>query len=374
MESFRWNSCFITGLADVDDQHHELVDVINRFGAVLVSREGVAFSAIEAILQELAEYAEYHFTEEESLMVSAGLDPRHITQHRAVHQNFFSEVSQLRDALSPDNPDAARYLLQFLTHWLAYHILGSDRLMARQMAAIRDGKTAEQAYSADSLAADAATDTLLLALNSLFQQVSERNRELVQLNQTLEARVDERTLALSEANQRLEDLAMTDTLTQLPNRRFALTRFEQEWHRSVAEDAPLACLMIDADGFKVINDTYGHDAGDEVLRQLSRKLQHSVRSDDVVCRLGGDEFLVICPGTALDGAMQIAEKLRSEVAAMRVPAGSGEWRGSLSIGVAVRTDAMRAFDELMKAADSGVYVAKRNGRNLVAAAVVADAS
>jgi hemerythrin len=178
-------------------------------------------------------------------------------------------------------------------------------------------------------------------------------------------RVAERTLALTEANRQLDDLANTDILTALPNRRYALQRLAREWDAAVRDDRPIACMMVDADGFKIINDTHGHDAGDAVLRTLAKQLQHSVRTDDIVCRLGGDEFLVICPGTPLVGAMKLAETIRSEVAALRVPAGPGEWRGSVSIGVASRTAAMTRHEDLVKAADLGVYVAKRKGRNRV---------
>ena len=129
---------------------------------------------------------------------------------------------------------------------------------------------------------------------------------------------------------------------------------------------PLSCMMIDADGFMIINDSHGHDAGDKVLRSLSTKLLHTVRSDDIVCRLGGEEFLIICTNTPLDGAVKLAEILRGEVAAFSVQAGTGVWQGSISIGVAARTVGMTGFEDLIKAADLGVYAAKRNGRNCVA--------
>jgi hemerythrin len=127
-------------------------------------------------------------------------------------------------------------------------------------------------------------------------------------------------------------------------------------------------MMIDADGFKQVNDNHGHDAGDEVLRQLSRNLLYTVRTDDIVCRLGGDEFFVICTHTQLEGATQLAEKLRQAIAALRVPVGNGEWLGSISIGVAMRKTGMGHFEQLIKAADEGVYCAKKNGRNCVAIA------
>jgi hemerythrin len=87
-----------------------------------------------------------------------------------------------------------------------------------------------------------------------------------------------------------------------------------------------------------------------------------------VCRLGGDEFFVICPHTQQEGAARLAEKLRLAIAALRVPAGTGEWHGSISIGVAVRNSAMSHFEQLIKAADESVYTAKKNGRNCVAIA------
>ena len=368
MDAFQWNPCFVTGLQDVDEQHHRLVDVINRFGELVMREEAASTAELEAVYGELADYTQYHFSEEEAMMAMAGLDARYLKHHQQSHAKFFDEVAQLHGGISANNREAAKSLLQFLTHWLAYHILGTDQFMARQIAAIKSGVSPADAYLADAQTKDPATDTLLKALNGLFEQVSQRNHALTQLNKTLEGRVAERTQALLDANQRLEDLANTDPLTKLPNRRYALRSFTLEWEAAVRSDAPLACLMIDADGFKVINDTQGHDAGDAVLRALSAQLQHAVRTDDIVCRLGGDEFLIICAGTPLAGALLLAETICSEVAALRVPAGTGEWRGSISIGVAARTAAMNGLEDLMKEADLGLYAAKRNGRNCVATA------
>lgn len=365
MDAFVWKPCYVTGLLDVDDQHHRLVDVINRFGELVMREEGASVAELEAVFAELAQYAQYHFAEEEALMHAMHLAPSYVAQHEQTHVNFLAEVTQLHGSAAADNRTAAKSLLQFLTHWLTYHILGSDQFMARQIEAVKSGTPPEDAFHAEAPGKDPAMDTLLTALNGLFEQVSERNRDLVQLNRSLEARVAERTQALTEANRQLDDLANTDILTGLPNRRYALQRLAREWDAAIRDDTPIACMMIDADGFKTINDSHGHDAGDAVLRALAKQLQHSVRTDDIVCRLGGDEFLVICPGTPLPGAMKVAEAIRSEVAAMRVPAGSGEWRGSVSVGVAARAAGMQRHEDLVKAADLGVYAAKRKGRNRV---------
>ena len=323
MEAFQWEPCFATGLIDVDKQHHRLVDAINQFGELVMQQDGASITELEAVFAELADYAQYHFAEEEHMMVSMQLDSRHVAQHRASHTSFLDEVVQLHSGVTVNNRDAAKSLLKFLTHWLAYHILGSDQFMAKQIVAIQSGTRPEDAYLTLASTKDPATDTLLNALNGLFHQVSERNHELVQLNKTLEMRVAERTQALTYANQQLDDLANTDTLTSLPNRRYAMRSLALEWDTAVRDGTPLACMMIDADGFKIINDSHGHDAGDKVLRALSTKLLHTVRSDDIVCRLGGDEFLIICTNTPLDGAVKLAETLREEVAALRVQAGTG---------------------------------------------------
>lgn len=364
MESFRWDSCFVTGLVTVDDQHRRLVDVINAFGELLIQPQGPTALQIEEVLNELADYAHYHFTEEEALMERSRLSASHIDQHRAEHESFLRDVVRMRADLSGQDREAAMRLLEFLINWLAYHILGVDQSMARQIAAIEAGAAPEDRVAGPKHR-DPATATLLHSLERLFLQVSERNRALFELNQTLEARVAERTRELSEANQRLEDMALTDALTALPNRRHAMRRLQAEWREWLDRGTPLACIVLDADGFKPINDTFGHDAGDEVLRQLALRLRDAVRTDDAVCRMGGDEFLVICGRTALEGAMQIAEKLRHDVGELRVAAGRGEWRGSISAGVGACAPWMKNVEALLKAADDGLYAAKRNGRNCV---------
>lgn len=368
MDSFRWNSCFVTGLETVDEQHHKLVDVINQFGELLMQAQGATADEIERVFGELASYAEFHFSDEEEMMAREKIDPRFLEQHRHEHSSFLRDLADMHAGMSHGSREDASALLSFLTNWLAYHILGTDQVMARLVAAAKEGAPLQEAYLAEQKIRDPATATLLHAMHTLFHQVSDRNRALLELNQTLEARVAERTRDLSEANQRLENMAMTDVLTGLPNRRFAMHALEREWHKSVQHGAPLACMMIDADGFKGVNDSHGHDAGDAVLQALARQLTHAVRTDDVVCRLGGDEFLIICSDTPLQGAVQLAEKVRQQVAALRVPTGGAAWQGSISVGVAQRDAAMKGVEGLLKAADEGVYEAKRRGRNCVAAA------
>jgi len=370
MNVFTWSNYFITGLESVDEQHHQLINLINQFGR-LVTSSSITKAELDRVFGELSDYANYHFSEEEKMMKDFNLDNRHIDHHLTSHKNFIQDLIWLNSEINNPklhavNFDSTQSLMSFLTHWLSYHILGIDQYMAKQIFAIKSGKSPEQSYLETTLIQDPSMEILLNALNGLLQQISERNQALELINRTLEERVIVRTQELIQANQRLEFLANTDILTNLPNRRYALQHLNFEWERAQRESTPLSCLMIDADGFKIINDTYGHDAGDIVLRTLSAALHHNVRTDDVVCRLGGDEFLIICSNTPLVGALKLAENLRRKVAEMQVAAGSGLWKGSISVGVAVRQSEMEKIEDLLKVADEGVYLAKRNGRNYVA--------
>lgn len=366
METFEWQACFVTGVDRVDEQHHELVNIMNRFGDVLMQSHTSTRAEQDQVFKQLADYSLYHFQEEEKLMQSLGLDARHIKHHSNEHASFLQDVSRMHKATEYVGREGATRLLTYLTNWLACHILGTDQIMALLIEAVQKGRPQHEAYIAATQGRDPATTMLLHSLTVLFHQVTDSNRALLELNQTLEARVADRTSELESLNHQLENMALTDVLTGLPNRRHALRSLEQLWQQATERGTPLSCMMIDADGFKGMNDNYGHDAGDEVLRQLARCLKNAVRNDDIVCRLGGDEFLILCEGTPLDGALVTAEKLRREVAALRVPAGAGVWNGSVSVGVAERDPAMSAFDELLKVADEAVYLAKRNGRNCVA--------
>jgi len=171
---------------------------------------------------------------------------------------------------------------------------------------------------------------------------------------------------LAVAHRRLEQDALTDVLTGLPNRRYLIDRLAHDWAAARRGGTPLACMVIDIDHFKDVNDTFGHDVGDEVLRSVAAVLQHHVRGTDVVCRFGGEEFVVIT-ATDFESAVQFAERLRNaieeEMPALLSPFAQ---RVTVSIGVDVRSPHTRSPEALLKAADEGLFLAKRSGRNCVA--------
>jgi len=172
--------------------------------------------------------------------------------------------------------------------------------------------------------------------------------------------------SIQRANERLEYLAVTDGLTGLYNHRYFRERLESEFDRARRYSLPLSCMIMDIDNFKKINDTYGHLQGDGILRSIAATTLQNVRKSDIVARYGGEEFVVIMPQTGIDGARAQANRVRNDVGGAAYN-GMPEGRHvTVSIGVAV-FDAATMFDceALIRAADSALYRAKREGKNRV---------
>lgn len=168
---------------------------------------------------------------------------------------------------------------------------------------------------------------------------------------------------LAISNRRLERVAMTDLLTDLPNRRAGMNALEQAWSGSDRSGQPLAVMLIDIDHFKKVNDSHGHAVGDVVLREVAKSITVSARKDDSICRLGGEEFLVICRNADLKSVLQAAERLRKMVGALDIKVGTVEIQTTVSIGVACKEAETADSDALVNAADKALYGAKNAGRN-----------
>jgi len=166
-------------------------------------------------------------------------------------------------------------------------------------------------------------------------------------------------------NQKLERLATTDVLTGLANRREAMIRLEQHWETAERYNQALACIMVDIDHFKQFNDTYGHDIGDVVLRQIAKTLDSCTRAGETTCRLGGEEFLILCPNATSEMAAVGAERLRQAIESNRIRHDGLELTATVSMGVAERNEPTNTPDDLLKHADDALYAAKRSGRNRV---------
>ena len=178
---------------------------------------------------------------------------------------------------------------------------------------------------------------------------------------------NERQVALTNRTAKLEVEAITDPLTGLYNRRYLETALREYWAEFHPAGAPLAFLTLDIDHFKKINDTYGHDAGDEVLKRFAERLKDLTREYDVVARTGGEEFCIIAPFSEESQIVPFAERIRRMVGEMKVPVADGDVSLTVSIGVASTVDKPATPQDLFKRSDRRLYEAKRNGRNRIAA-------
>jgi diguanylate cyclase (GGDEF)-like protein len=185
---------------------------------------------------------------------------------------------------------------------------------------------------------------------------------LVAVSAVIQEQVDRRRRS---AERRLLLAASRDPLTNLANRRLLLEQARLEWERSLREDTALSVLMVDIDHFKQLNDSYGHAAGDQVLQGVAERLVETLRSQDLVARFGGEEFVILLPNTNLAGARQLAEKLRLRFDQLPIQTLPGlSLNVTVSIGCAERRTC-RSFLALLDQADSALYQAKNAGRNQV---------
>lgn len=211
-----------------------------------------------------------------------------------------------------------------------------------------------------------------LSLRSLHQQLKWQNEKLQQeisIRQEIERELRKSQDALKQANLRLENLATTDSLTQIANRRQFDLCLEKEWFRLKREKLPLSLVFCDVDYFKQYNDTYGHLAGDRCLKVIARTIDFQVRRQgDLLARYGGEEFAVILPNTDCLGAIQVAESMRAIVQQMQISHARSRVSNFVTISLGISTivpNEELSPQHLISTADTALYQAKEKGRNRV---------
>jgi diguanylate cyclase (GGDEF)-like protein len=171
--------------------------------------------------------------------------------------------------------------------------------------------------------------------------------------------------SLVEKNKELEKLSITDSLTGLYNRKHLMETLEAEVSRYGRYKRPFTMMMLDIDHFKRYNDTYGHLAGDEVLRQMSALLKSSIRQSDYAARYGGEEFIVILPETVAEAAAHMAERIRRDMEGREMGSETSGTKVTVSMGIAAFPEHGEDPESMIREADAALYEAKRRGRNQV---------
>ena len=206
-------------------------------------------------------------------------------------------------------------------------------------------------------------DTTISELRHLVNENERRNAEI---QARLEALVEERTAQLREQTRILEQMAITDPLTQAYNRRQFYKMAELEMERIKRNNQPLSAMVMDLDHFKQVNDKYGHHVGDQVLIKFAKICQGIMRNTDVFARYGGEEFVALLPNADLQAAKEVAERIRRMVETVQIDSAEFKVLFTVSIGVStLENSANLAFDSLLTQADQALYVSKKTGRNRV---------
>ena len=206
---------------------------------------------------------------------------------------------------------------------------------------------------------------LEIGVNDFLLRPVDRNELLARVRTQIKKR--RYTERLRDNVQTSIELAITDGLTGLFNRRYMETHLRTLVEQSAARNKPITVLVLDIDYFKAINDSYGHDAGDDVLREFALRMRKATRNIDLACRYGGEEFVIVMPETDMAVATVVAERLRRRIASepFAIQQGARHLEVTISIGIAALSSADDNAASILKRADQALYRAKRDGRNRV---------
>lgn len=471
-EIFPWNVNFETGVPLIDAQHKKLVHLINKLAGHLSKRSDA--TTLNAVFDELANYAVYHFQSEEAIWQEFLAEDAWELEHKQTHGSFVAEVLNLKAEEGQKSLDeVVEDILKFLTHWLVFHILESDMRMAKAVLTVQSGTPLQQAKENANQEMNGAMKALIESILSMYDGITTQTLALMKevvARQKVEAKLrlagkaiestldavcitdadftiievnpsfcektewsldevlgknlnefksglnEERPAAIWEAllqqshwvgeissqtksgalkielltlsavknteglisnyvgifsdinhllkkQQKLEKLANHDKLTGLPNRMLLADRLEVSIAHADRNRDYLAVCYLDLDGFKQVNDRFGHQAGDVVLQEISRRLLNVIRNEDTVARLGGDEFVILLGNLdSPEDYKSLLDRVLIEVK-QPIPIGGDIAIVGVSIGVTIYPEDNTDADTLMQHADKAMYHAKESGKS-----------
>lgn len=367
LDIFPWNENFSVGSREIDAQHKKLVQIINSICVCALSDEETS-TEIESLFSDLLDYTKYHFEFEENHYEQSGLPTHLYESHKDHHSYLIDEIHSLKKIYDKDSSASASLdeLLSLLILWLANHILKDDMQMNTVLSFLNTGSQIDEAEKLADESLKGVKGSISKIVISMTNVSNANFRELrreIQRRKEAEKELKKEISIRKQAEKELQHLALHDALTGLPNR----TLFEQlsiaALNVAEREKKEQAILFLDIDGFKNINDTLGHKAGDSLLKLIAIRLKESIRSADVVARFGGDEFVIYMGGNCSENAAKlIAEKL---VKQMSAPFNLDDCTANIgaSVGIALYPNDGEKADLLLKYSDAAMYAAKKDGKN-----------
>ena len=203
----------------------------------------------------------------------------------------------------------------------------------------------------------------ILLITYTVNSIYVRELNILKLNKTLEVKVNQRTKELKNANKKLLEISSVDFLTNIPNRRYFFEVGNKSFHLAKREKHPLSIIYIDIDHFKSINDNYGHNIGDEILKLVSSKMNKLIRKSDILARTGGEEFTILLNNTDKENAFILAEKLRTTIENSCYRDKEFEIQVTISLGISELQNDDEELDSIINRADKALYKAKNESRN-----------
>lgn len=363
----------------VVDVYNARVELAQRMRVIARERSPLLFTIVNSedpfivdelsiALQQLG--SEFLTTREALIATRLGSDEMaRLEEHREFARKIVPEQRRVIDLVNAGKLEQARHLL--MNEVSPAQIESLERLDA--FISLEKAKSeASMSQARDSFNQTLVDIGITAVVGSLFSLIigifvsmrfSGFVRALEVVNEDLELKVEERTSELQDANERLTLLANYDSLTGLSNRSLFLEHLDLAIKRASRHKLQTGLLFIDLDGFKSINDTFGHDYGDELLRQVAARLLASAREEDVVSRLGGDEFtLILGEVESADAAAEVADRINNSLSKPFSVLGAECHIGS-SIGIALYPEHAGDLDELIKHADTAMYRVKNSGKN-----------
>lgn len=368
-EIFPWNRNFETGIDSIDQQHKVLVEIVNRLARHFASN--LSDSCCNEILDELLEYAAFHFEEEEQIWHRAFSDTQQTLNHHDDHQLFITKIRKLQNRQAPQD-EVLTTLLKYLTRWLAFHILDSDRKMALTVQALEGGATLEQAKEWADEQLSSSTSILVAGLLDIYGKLSASAIQLMR-EQNARLRAEEELARLQQQHvrkvleeqasgyqQQLEFLAYYDPLTGLMNRNGIIREIRTTLQHDSTLTGEAALISLDLDNFSKLNALFGEEVADRYLGLLGRRWLDALCPGALLARVSGDEFVLL---------LKHGEQVHAQLQALCLTAAQPcDLDGAMvtsrfTAGVVLFVpDGANDADMLLRQADQTLFLAKQEAR------------